>query len=67
MLRFRSSTGKRKCQDSQWSFSDSAVAKFVGNAFLVAGDADIYNGNSKAAENLCFLIPAELREFLLME
>lgn len=23
----------------------SAVAKFVGNAFLVAGDADIYKGN----------------------
>lgn len=67
MSRFGSSTGKTKCQDSQWSFSDSAVAKFVGNAFLVAGNADIYKGNSKAVENLCFLIPAELREFILME
>lgn len=67
MLRFRSSTEKRKCHDSRWSFSHSAVAKFVGNAFLVAGDADIYNGNSKPAENVCFLIPAELIEFILTE
>lgn len=64
---FRSSTEKRKCQDSQWSFSHGAVAKFVGNAFLMAGNADIYKGNSKAAENVCFLNPAELREFTLME
>lgn len=67
MLRFRSSTEKRKCQESWWSFSHSAVAKFVGNAFLVAGDADIYKGNSKAGENVFFLIPAELREFILIE
>lgn len=67
MLHFRSSTEKRKCQDSQWSFSHSAVAKLVGNAFLVTGDADIYKSNSKAAENVCFLIPAELREFIVME
>lgn len=67
MLGFRSSTEKRKCQESRWSFSRSAVAKFVGNAFLLAGDADISKGNSKAAENVCFLIPAELREFILTE
>lgn len=67
MLRFRNSTEKRKCQDSQWSFSCSAVAKFIGNAVLMAGNADIYKGNSKAAENTCFLNPAELREFTLME
>lgn len=67
MLHFRSSTEKRKCQDSLWSFNHIAVAKLVGNAFLVAGDADIYKGNSEAAENVCFLIPAELREFILME
>lgn len=67
MLHFRSSAEKRKCQDSRWSFSHSAVAKLVGNAFLVTGDADIHKSNSKAAENVCFLIPAELREFVLME
>lgn len=67
MLRFRSSTEKRKCQESRWSFSHRAVAKFVGNAFLVAGDADIYEGNSKVIESVCFLIPAELREFILIE
>lgn len=47
--------------------SQFAVAKFVGNAFLMVGNADIYKGNSKAAENVCILIPAELREFTLME
>jgi len=67
MLCFRSSTVKRKCQESRWSFIHSATAKFVGNAFLVAGDADIYEGNLKAIENVCFLIPAELREFILTE
>lgn len=47
--------------------SQLAVAKFVENAFLMAGNADIYKGNSKAAENVSILIPAELREFTLME
>lgn len=67
MLCFRSSTEKRKCQESRWSFNHSAIDKFVGNAILVAGDADIYEGNSKAIETVCFLIPAKLREFMLME
>lgn len=43
------------------------MAVFVGNTLLVAGDADIYKGNSVAMENVCFLIPAELREFMLAE
>lgn len=45
----------------------SAIAEFVGNVFLVAGNADIYEGNMKAIESLQFLILAELREFVLIE
>lgn len=58
---------KRKCQESRWSLSHSAIAKRVGNAFLVADDADICKGNLKAIDSVCFLIPAELREFTLTE
>jgi len=43
------------------------MAKFVGNTILVAGDADIYKADSKAIENVCLLIPVEIREFLLTE
>lgn len=45
----------------------SAIAEFVGNVFLVAGNADIYKGNLKAIESIQFLILAELREFILSE
>lgn len=47
--------------------SQCYIAKFVGNTLLAVGDADIYEGNSKAVESVCFLIPAELREFTLTE
>lgn len=43
------------------------MAKFLGNMLLVAGNDDIYKDDSKAIENVCLLIPVELREFLLTE
>lgn len=43
------------------------MAKFLGNMLLVAGNGDIYKDDSKAIENVCLLIPVELREFLLTE